>query len=148
MGWTCLFIPKFQRYNRWSFGNGRVIASHILLGMWLPIHAGIKVNRCWWEGPWFFYGRGYHRHIAFSTLGRNYLVMNRTKLLNDPYIYIYIYIYIFICHQRLTQSSIDLRIESREYVWKVAAAHKCLQYLIASRPGNAFPIIGDRNTPE
>ena len=27
-----------------KFGNGYVISSHPLLGMWLFIHAGIKVN--------------------------------------------------------------------------------------------------------
>ena len=27
-----------------KFGNGYVISSHTLQGMWLPIHAGIEVN--------------------------------------------------------------------------------------------------------
>ena len=30
-----------------KFGNEYVIASYILLYMWLLIHAGIKVDPCW-----------------------------------------------------------------------------------------------------
>ena len=37
-----LSIAKLIRLPR----NGQVISSHILLGMWLLIHAGIDVNRC------------------------------------------------------------------------------------------------------
>ena len=36
MGWTYLSIPKLQPLK---FGNGWVISSHTLLGMWLLIHA-------------------------------------------------------------------------------------------------------------
>ena len=34
-----------------NFGNGWVISSKILLGMWLFIQAGIKVKPCYWKGP-------------------------------------------------------------------------------------------------
>ena len=29
-----------------KFENENIISSHTLLGKWLPIHAGIKVNPC------------------------------------------------------------------------------------------------------
>ena len=32
--------------NRWSLGIDKKFSSHILLGMWLLIHAGIEVNPC------------------------------------------------------------------------------------------------------
>ena len=46
-----LSIPKLQRWGASTmglskFGNGREIPSHIILGMWLLIHAGIEVNLC------------------------------------------------------------------------------------------------------
>ena len=33
-----------------KFGHGKVILSHTLLGMWLVIHAEIKVNPWWSKG--------------------------------------------------------------------------------------------------
>ena len=35
-----------------KFGNGWAISFHTLLGKWLLIHAGIKVNSCWYKGSW------------------------------------------------------------------------------------------------
>ena len=35
-----------------KFGNGQVISSHTLLGMWLFIHLEIKVNLCGKCNPW------------------------------------------------------------------------------------------------
>ena len=43
---TCLSIPKTLSVQSLKFGNGYVISSHILLGMWLHIHAGIKGKPC------------------------------------------------------------------------------------------------------
>ena len=46
--WDEIFYP-FPNFNSAAvslFGNGLVISSHTLLGMWLLIHAGIEVNLC------------------------------------------------------------------------------------------------------
>ena len=53
-GWNFLSIPKL----RWcihplKFGNGQIILSHTLLGIWLLIHGKIKVNPPHW-GPLSF----------------------------------------------------------------------------------------------
>ena len=34
-----------------KFGNGYIISSHTLFGLRLLIHAGNKVNPCWWKRP-------------------------------------------------------------------------------------------------
>ena len=42
--WDEITYP-FPNVNS-ATGNGQVISSHMLLGMWLLIHAGIKVKLC------------------------------------------------------------------------------------------------------
>ena len=37
-----------------KFGDGKVISSHILEGMWLFIHVGIKINPSQLKGPQVF----------------------------------------------------------------------------------------------
>ena len=44
-GWNSLSIPKLQWCNRWSLGTDKQFHP-TLLGVWLFIHAGFKVNPC------------------------------------------------------------------------------------------------------
>ena len=45
--WVKLFIhSQTSAVQLLEFGNGKVNSSHSLLGMWLFIHAGIKVKPC------------------------------------------------------------------------------------------------------
>ena len=39
-------FPNFNGTSK-QFVNGQVISLHTLLGIWLLIHAGIKVNSYW-----------------------------------------------------------------------------------------------------
>ena len=50
-----LLIPKLQQMGPLKFGKRWVISSSTLLGLWLLIHVGIKVNPCQQKGPpvWF-----------------------------------------------------------------------------------------------
>ena len=50
--WVEITYP-FLNFNDtpFKFGNGWVISLHTLLGLWLHIHTGIKVNPCWWKEP-------------------------------------------------------------------------------------------------
>ena len=49
-------FPNFQPLK---FGNGQIISSHTLLGMWLLSHTENEVNPCWKRGPW-------HKHFCRS----------------------------------------------------------------------------------
>ena len=39
-------IAKTSTMKPLKFGNGYVISSNTVPGMWLPIHDGIKINPC------------------------------------------------------------------------------------------------------
>ena len=49
-GMKLLVHSQTSRVQPLMYGNGLVIPSPILLGMWLLIHAGIKVNPCQLKG--------------------------------------------------------------------------------------------------
>ena len=44
VGLIYVSTPKLQLNNRWSLGMDKSIYPTTLLGMWLRIHAGIKVK--------------------------------------------------------------------------------------------------------
>ena len=44
-------FPSLNGFVPLKFGNGYVISSHTALGMWLLVHAGIRINPFLVKGP-------------------------------------------------------------------------------------------------
>ena len=54
------------------FGNGYVILSHTLLGMWLPIQAGIKVAHVFKKGPRSNVSKTSHKPLVIYLVFTHY----------------------------------------------------------------------------
>ena len=57
-----------------KFGNGYVISSHTLLGMWLLLHAGIVVNHVSKTGPSYSGARKKYRAVVITWIDFNFLL--------------------------------------------------------------------------